>query len=70
MAILNEEVLKRVFNGMTFSRRQASAIVGGRYRLERLVGDGSIRAVKNNADAQNGKWQCNGWDVLKYATVK
>lgn len=67
--ILNEEVLKRVFNGMTFSRNEAAKVVGGRYRLDRLVGQGLIRADKPTK-AQNGKWQCNAWDVLKHATVR
>ena len=50
---------------LTFCKREASAIVGGNLRLERLVAAGEIRAEKR-AKAQNGKWWCNAADVLRH----
>ena len=32
--------------------------------------DHIIRAEKVNGRAQNGKWQCNAGDVLRYARIK
>lgn len=63
------EVLKIIFNGMTFGQRKAEKIVGSRDRLFDLIGKGLIRCEKKN-NAQNGKWFCNAWDCLKYAQVK
>lgn len=62
--------IMRVMNGLTFGLRYSARIVGGRGRLERLIIDGKIRADKGNMKAQNGKWQCNASDVLKYAMAK
>lgn len=53
-------------NEMTFGQREASKIVGGRTRLERLVAEGRIRMEKPTM-AQNGKWFCNAGDVVFYA---
>lgn len=63
------EVLKIIFNGMTFGQRKAEKIVGGRDRLFDLVGKGLIRCEKKN-NVQNGKWFCNAWDCIKYAQTK
>lgn len=52
--------------GISFSKNQASIIVGGRYVLERLVASGKIRMVQNN-NRQNSRWRCNGEDVLRFA---
>jgi hypothetical protein len=60
-------VILRVMNGKTFGLRYSEKIVGGRARLERLIVEGKIRAEKVNTKAQNGKWQCNASDVLRYA---
>lgn len=68
--MLNEEVLKIVLNDKTFSQRESEKIVGGRGRLFRLVGNGSIRAEKKPSDRQNGRWFCNAYDVIKYASLK
>lgn len=68
--MLNEEVLKIVLNDKTFSQREAEKIVGSRGRLFDLVGKGVIRAEKKPANRQNGRWYCNAYDVLKYATLK
>ena len=51
-----------------FSKREAAKIVGGEYRLERLVEKGEIRMEKPTAK-QNGKWFCNGADVIRNAKL-
>lgn len=51
--------------GITFSKAVASKIVGGEYRLEKLVSEGKIRMEKPTAK-QNGKWYCNGGDVISH----
>lgn len=60
------DLLRMVFNKhqIKFSKREAAKIVGGEYRLERLVEKGEIRMDKPTAK-QNGKWFCNGFDVLR-----
>lgn len=67
---MNEEVLKIVLNDKTFGQRESATIVGGRGRLLRLVGEGKIRAEKKPSNKQNGRWYCNAYDVLKFATLK
>lgn len=52
--------------GITFSKNTASAIVGGRRKLEKLVGERKIRATKQGI-RQTGKWLCNAADVLRNA---
>jgi hypothetical protein len=66
-ALLN--TILRVMNGETFGLRTSERIVGGRSRLMQLITDGKIRAEKVNSKAQNGKWQCNAGDVLRYARI-
>lgn len=66
---MNEDVLKIVLNDKTFGQREAATIVGGRGRLFRLVGEGKIRAEKKPANIQNGRWYCNAYDVIKFATL-
>lgn len=51
--------------GISFSKAVASKIVGGEYRLEKLVSEGKIRMEKPTAK-QNGKWFCNGSDVMNH----
>lgn len=63
------DTILRVMNGKTFGYRYSSTIVGGRARLEQLIIDGKVRAEKVNSTAQNGKWQCNASDVLRYAKI-
>lgn len=63
------DTILRVMNGKTFGFRYSEKIVGGRARLEQLIIDGKIRAEKVNSQAQNGKWQCNAGDVLRYAKI-
>lgn len=48
-----------------FSKAVAAKIVGGEYRLEKLVLTGKIRMEKPTCK-QNGKWFCNGGDVMKH----
>lgn len=50
--------------GITFSKAVAAKIVGGEYRLEKLVTEGKIRMDKPTAK-QNGKWFCDGGDVIQ-----
>lgn len=49
--------------GLCFSKNKASALLGSRQKLERLVAEGSIRMEKP-ANVQNGKWRVNAGDVL------
>lgn len=58
-------LLSRAFRkmGITFSKAMAAKIVGGEYRLEKLVSEGKIRVEKPTAK-QNGKWFCDGGDVI------
>lgn len=51
--------------GITFSKAVAAKIVGGEYRLEKLVREGKIRMDKPTAK-QNGKWFCDGGDVISH----
>lgn len=50
--------------GITFSKAVSAKIVGGEYRLEKLVSEGKIRVEKPTAK-QNGKWFCDGGDVIQ-----
>lgn len=68
--MINEEVLKIVLNDKTFGQREAADIVGGRDRLDQLVGSGIIRVEKKPANRQNGRWYCNAYDVVKNAMLK
>ena len=49
-----------------FGYRMAASIVGGRARLDRLIGEGRVMAEKRSS-SQNGKWYCNAAQVLYYA---
>ena len=66
---LKLDVIYRIMNGETFGLRQSQRIVGGRARLFRLIEEGKVRAEKVNGKVQNGKWQCNASDVLRYARI-
>lgn len=67
--MLNENVLKIVLNNKTFGRDEAADIVGGLSNLKKLIEKGKIHAEKRT-QKQNGKWFCNAYDVLKYASLK
>ena len=60
------QVISLIFSklGITFSKAVAAKIVGGEYRLEKLVREGEIRMEKPTVK-QNGKWFCNGGDVIQ-----
>ena len=52
-------------HGIKFSKTEATKLVGGEYRLEKLVMAGEIRMDKPTAK-QNGKWFCNAADVIRH----
>lgn len=56
-------------NTITFSKTDATKIIGSRRILERLVATGKIRMIKLS-DRQAGIWKCNAEDVLRYANYK
>lgn len=58
-------LLSAAFCKIKFSKATAAKLVGGKYRLEKLVREGKIRMEKP-ATKQNGKWFCNGGDVISY----
>lgn len=64
------ELINLIFDKqqIKFSKHEAAKIVGGEYRLEKLVMNGEIRMDKPTAK-QNGKWFCNGADVIRYAKL-
>ena len=64
------ETIFRVMNRETFGLRTSERIVGGHNRLMQLITEGRVRAEKVNGQAQNGKWQCNAGDVLRFARLK
>lgn len=66
---MSDEILKIVLNNKSFGRNEAASIVGGLNRLNDLIGKGLIRYEKKNKK-QNGKWYCNAYDVIKFATIK
>lgn len=51
-----------------FGYRMAATIVGGRARLDKLIGEGCVQAEKRSS-AQNGKVYCNAAQVLYYAKI-
>ncbi len=59
-----------VFNkyGIVFSKTEAALLVGGRGRLVKLIAEGKIRVDKPTAK-QNGKWFCNGGDVIRHTKI-
>lgn len=65
---VNDAILRIVLNGHTYGQREAASIVGGRSRLNTLIGNGSIRATKKNTK-QNAKLFCNAYDVLQNAVI-
>lgn len=51
--------------GVVFSKTMAAKIVGGRVKLGKLIEQGKIRVEKKTSGKQNGKWFCNGGDVIQ-----
>ena len=64
------DLIRMVFDKhqIKFSKAVAAKLVGGEYRLEKLIRTGEIRADKPTAK-QNGKWFCNGGDVLRHVKL-
>lgn len=56
-------------NTITFSKTEATKIIGSRCFLEKLVAIGKIRMTKTS-DRQAGTWKCNAEDVLRHANYK
>lgn len=52
-------------HGVVFSKTVAAKLVGGRGKLGRLIEQGRVRVEKKAAGKQNGKWYCNGGDVIQ-----
>ena len=65
---MNEEILKIVLNDKTFSKDESVSIVGGLRRFTELCANGMIRYSKQSS-AQNGRWKCNAYDVIKHASL-
>ena len=65
---MNDEILKIVLNDKTFSKDESISIVGGTRRFTDLCAKGMIRYVKKSS-AQNGRWRCNAYDVIKNASL-
>lgn len=63
-AIALENILLAMAD-IKFGKDMSARIVGGEKRLERLIAEGEIDAVKRNP-AQKGKWFCNAADVLRH----
>lgn len=51
-------------HGVVFSKTTAAKLVGGRVRLRKLMEAGKVRVEKKAKGKQNGKWYCNGSDVI------
>lgn len=67
-ALLNAILLQA--GKMQLSQRVASAFVGGRGRLSRLIADGKITQFEKPNQAQNGKVRYNGRQVLQNTIIK
>lgn len=52
-------------HGVVFSKTIAAKLVGGRGKLGKLIERGKVRVEKKAFGAQNGKWYCNGGDVIQ-----
>lgn len=65
---MKEEILKIVLNDKSFSKDESISIVGGLNRFKELCAKGSIRYEKRST-AQNGRWRCNAFDVIKNASL-
>lgn len=52
-------------HSIVFSKTAAAKLVGGRVRLRKLMETGKVRVEKKAMGKQNGKWYCNGSDVIR-----
>lgn len=62
-----QEIMKAA-EKVTFSKNQATILVGGRRRLERLATEKKIAYIKTT-NKKNGRWECKGSDVLRYTII-
>lgn len=51
-------------HGITFSKTEATKLVGGKCKLYKLIEQGKIR-VEKTTPKQNGKWFCKAGDVIR-----
>lgn len=61
------EAMPLMFNrhNVVFSKTTAAKLVGGRGKLGKLIERGLVRVEKKASGKQNGKWYCNGGDVIR-----
>lgn len=52
-------------HNVVFSKTTAAKLVGGRGKLGKLIEQGRVRVEKKASGKQNGKWYCNGGDVIR-----
>lgn len=52
-------------HGVVFSKTVAAKLVGGRGKLGKLIEQGRVRVEKKALGTPNGKWYCNGGDVIQ-----
>ncbi len=52
-------------HNVVFSKTTAAKLVGGRGKLGKLIERGLVRVEKKASGKQNGKWYCNGGDVIR-----
>lgn len=64
------ELIPIMFNkhGVVFSKTIAAKLVGGRSKLGKLIEQGKVR-VEKKAAKQNGKWYCDGGDVIQNVKI-
>lgn len=67
---LLEEIFATIrTNAITFSKTEATKIIGSRHYLEKLIAIGKIRMTKRT-NRQFEQCKCNAEDVLRYVNYK
>ncbi|MGE0016859.1 MAG: hypothetical protein AB7S64_05450 [Bacteroides sp.] len=61
--------LYRVASNITFDKATAQKFVGGRRRIEKLISQNKVRAVKTGS-AKMSRYSINACDVLLYTDGK
>ena len=56
-------------HNVVFSKTTAAKLVGGRGKLGKLIERGLVRVEKKASGKQNGKWYCNGGDVIRHMKI-
>ena len=64
-----EEILESGASNITLDKSTAQKFVGGRRRLEKLIFQNKVRAVKTGS-AKMTRYSINACDVLMYVTEK